>query len=281
MDWSEIESWPLADTSRQITGPVHRWHVQEAGEGPVVLLLHGAGGSTHSFRDLIPIFAAGFKVVAVDLPGHGFTRLGARQRSSLPAMADDIAALCRQEGWAPLVIIGHSAGGAVALQMARGTGQHVIGLNAALGEFPGLAGLIFPLMAKALAAMPFATTLFSSASSSPERVRTLIQSTGSRLDDKGYALYRRLVGDKTHVDGTLQMMAQWDLRGLLDNLPAHEGRVDLIVGTEDNTVPPKVSHAVAARMADTHVHALQGLGHLAHEEAPEQVAGLILDLLER
>ncbi|MEL7166764.1 MAG: alpha/beta fold hydrolase BchO [Pseudomonadota bacterium] len=279
MDWCQIGGWPLAEASRQITGPVHRWHVQEVGEGPVILLLHGAGGSTHSFRDLIPILATGFKVVALDLPGHGFTQLGARQRSSLPAMAHDIRALCKQEGWDPFVIVGHSAGGAVALEMAHGSDVHVIGLNAALGEFPGLAGLIFPLMAKALAAMPFATTLFANTSASPERVRTLIRSTGSSLTPDGYALYRRLVGNKTHVDGALRMMAQWDLRALLDALPAHGGRVDLIVGSEDKTVPPDVSARVAGRMAHASVHTLQGLGHLAHEEAPEQVAGLILDLL--
>ncbi|MEM6759772.1 MAG: alpha/beta fold hydrolase BchO [Pseudomonadota bacterium] len=281
MEWSEIGDWPLADISRQITGPVHRWHVQEMGDGPLVLLLHGAGGSCHSFRGLIPTIAADFKVVAVDLPGHGFTKLGARQRSSLPAMAQDIYALCKQQGWQPSALIGHSAGAAVALQMARVLRQRVIGLNAALGEFPGLAGLVFPLMAKSLAMMPFATTLFSGAAASPQRIQTLIASTGSTLDTEGYALYRRLVGDKTHVDGTLQMMAQWNLRGLLDSLPTYEGPVDLIVGAQDKTVPPKVSRDTAARMQNATVHVLDGLGHLAHEEAPQKVATLIRNLLAK
>lgn len=279
MDWAEIGTWPLSDISRQITGPVHRWHVQVTGAGPDLLLLHGAGGSVHSYRDLIPILAARYRVIALDLPGHGFTHLGARQRSGLPAMAEDVMALCAQEKWTPTAIVGHSAGAAIALQMGMTEPRRVIGLNAALGEFPGLAGIVFPMMAKALAAMPFATALFSGASSSRARIRALITSTGSELSDEGYELYRRLVGDKAHVDGTLQMMAQWDLRGLLHALPTYNGTVDLFVGTQDRTVPAEVSHRVAAQMRDARVQVWEGLGHLAHEETPAKVAGAILDVL--
>ena len=283
MDWSELASWPLGSVSRRIDGPVHRWHVQVSGSGPVLLLLHGAGGTTHSFRDLIPLLGVGYTVVALDLPGHGFSQLGARQRSGLPATAQDVRGLCDQEGWVPEAIVGHSAGAAVALQMAMGTPDappHVIGLNAALGEFPGLAGLVFPLMAKALAAMPFATTLFSTTSANPDRVRALINSTGSTLDAQGYELYRRLVGDKAHVDGTLRMMAQWELTPLLRALPDYTGPVDLIVGSQDATVPPSVSEGVAAKMQDAQVHRVEGLGHLMHEERPDDIAALIFDIVE-
>ena len=283
MDWAEIASWPLSEHSQRIVGPHHRWHVQVMGEGPDLLLLHGAGGSTHSYRDLIPLLSTAYRVVALDLPGHGFTQLGARRRSGLAHMAQDIAALCQQQGWHPQAIVGHSAGAAVALRMAmnaEGPTPHVIGLNAALGEFPGVAGLLFPMMAKALAAMPFATTLFSSTSASPERVRALIASTGSELPPEGYALYRRLVADKAHVDGTLQMMAQWDLRSLLKDLPTHEGPVDLVAGRNDQTVPAKVSEETARILPDARVHVLDGLGHLAHEERPDECAACIQSLLQ-
>ena len=64
------------------------------GEGPDIVLLHGTGASTHSWRALIPLLAERYRVTAIDLPGHGFTRLGARMRSSLECMAEDIATLC-------------------------------------------------------------------------------------------------------------------------------------------------------------------------------------------
>ena len=285
MDWAGISDWPNAPLSRRITGPVHRWHVQEAGEGKTVLLLHGAGGSTHSFRDLIPELATTFHVIALDLPGQGFTQLGARHRCGLDAMAQDIAALCHQEGWSPDVIIGHSAGGAVALRLAQpdlsppGRVPLVIGINAALSEFKGLAGLLFPGMAKALAAVPFTASLFSGASANPARIKALISSTGSVLDDRGLALYRRLVGDRNHVDGTLLMMANWKLKPLLSKLDSHAGPVHFIVGDNDKTVAPNVSEGVARQIAGAQVHHMPNLGHLVHEEKPTEVAALIRSII--
>ncbi|MEM6374145.1 MAG: alpha/beta fold hydrolase BchO [Pseudomonadota bacterium] len=287
MDWSEIESWPNAQLSRRVTGPVHRWHVQEAGAGPTMLLLHGAGGSTHNFRDLIAPLSQSFHIVALDLPGQGFTQLGARHRCGLDAMAEDILRLCAQERWRPSVIVGHSAGAAIALQMAmtqpslQGQPPLVIGINAALGAFPGLAGVIFPIMAKALAAVPFTARLFSGASGNPARIKALISATGSDLDDCGIELYRRLVANRTHVDGTLLMMAQWKLQRLLHSLPTHQGPVCLIAAKNDLTVPPKVSVDTARKLPNGHVTTLENLGHLAHEEAPSQIADVILSFAQQ
>ncbi|MFL4472264.1 alpha/beta fold hydrolase BchO [Tateyamaria armeniaca] len=284
MKWTDIKSWPNAELSRRVNGPLHRWHVQEAGQGKTILLLHGAGGSTHNFRDMIAPLAKDYHVVAVDLPGQGFTQLGARHRCGLDPMAQDIAALCEQQGWDPEVIVGHSAGGAIALRMAmmdvspRGHPPLVIGINAALGEFPGLAGLIFPLMAKALAAVPFTARLFSGASGNPARIQALISSTGSELDQEGLDLYRRLVADRDHVDATLLMMAQWKLQPLLDSLKSHTGAIRFVVGEKDATVPPTVSLNAAQKLTDATVTNLPDLGHLAHEERPKEMAQLILDL---
>ncbi len=282
MEWSAIQTWPNADLSRRINGPVHRWHVQESGTGPTLLLLHGAGGSTHSYRKMIPVLARKFRVIALDLPGQGFTQLGARHRCGLEPMATDITALCDQEGWRPEIIVGHSAGCAVALQMAmtrRDDPPLVIGINAALGEFPGLAGVVFPIMAKALAAVPFTASLFSGASSNPERIKALISSTGSDLSPEGLDLYRRLVADRNHVNGTLLMMSQWQLRPLLKALPDYSGTVHFIVGENDNTVPPNVSLEAAQKMPNAAVYNMARLGHLAHEEEPEEIAALIQRLL--
>lgn len=287
MDWSQIETWPNSHLSRRGQGPVHRWHIQEAGTGPTILLLHGAGGSTHSYRHIIPDLAQDFHVVALDLPGQGFTQLGARYRCGLDTMAQDMCELCRQEGWTPAVIAGHSAGCAAALRATetdlspRGQTPLVIGINAALAQFSGLAGLVFPVMAKALAAIPFTAALFSGASANPDRIRALIGSTGSDLDAEGLDLYRRLVGDRKHVDGTLLMMAQWRLDPLLARLPDHPAQVHFIVGENDTTVPPEVSERAAARMRQATVHRLEGLGHLAHEECPAGTAALIRRIVRK
>lgn len=271
--------WPHRDASRRIACKPHLWHAQEMGSGPLVLLLHGAGGATHSWRHLMPLLV-GYRVVAIDLPGQGFTRMGSRRRCSVDTMADDIASLCAQEGWQPRAVIGHSAGGALALRLAEILQvDRVVGINAALGSFVGAAGWVFPLMAKLLAATPMVPQLFSRLSGTSDRAEALLASTGSRIEPAGQAQYLRLLQTSSHVDATLLMMSQWRLEALIARLPDCQARVLLITGARDATVPPGVSERAAARIPGAVWVNLPGLGHLAQEEDAGAVAGVVLPFL--
>lgn len=284
MDWSAHKSdWPHAQTSRFVLCKPHRWHVQEMGSGPLILLLHGAGGSSQSWRHLMPLLARHACVVAIDLPGQGFTKSGAKGRHGLHTMALDILALCKSEGWQPAALIGHSAGGAIALEMARemAPAPPVIGINAALGHFKGLAGVVFPIMAKALAMMPGVAQVFTASTARKGSVTRLIEGTGSTLPEEDLRWYRALINDRGHVDATLSMMAQWDLGPLLRDLPDHPSPVHLIASAHDKAVPPGTSKNVAPRIAHGSVEIIPDLGHLAHEEDAEAVLVPILQFLRK
>lgn len=281
MRWPrDAQDWPLTEYSRLVLNRPHRWHVQEAGQGDVLLLIHGAGGATQSWRGLFPLLAKSHRVVAVDLPGQGFTGLGGRMRCGLEQVAEDILSLMEREGWHPSALIGHSAGAAIALRIAEmGTPRaHVIGVNAALQNFEGVAGWLFPIMARTLALNPFTADLFA-ASVTRKRVERLIEGTGSRIDEEGLRLYQRLASDRTHVDATLAMMSQWRLDGLLERLPRLQNPVTLIAGTNDRAVPPEASRRAAERLPHARLIEAPGLGHLMHEEAPELVARHVRDAL--
>ncbi len=278
MRWpQDAKDWPLTAYSRQVLHRPHRWHVQEHGEGPLILLIHGAGGATQSFRGIFPILAQDYHVVAIDLPGQGFTQLGAQQRCGLDHMSEDLLSLCRNQGWAPDIVVGHSAGAAIALRMwelGMRPRRGIVGLNAALGNFKGVAGWLFPMMAKALAATPFSASVFAS-TTTRSSVRNLVQGTGSTLDQEGLELYYRLATDRGHVDATLSMMAQWSLDGLLARMGQIDVPVHLITGLGDKAVPPKVSRDAAKILPHATLTELPGLGHLAHEEDPVTLAQLI------
>ncbi|WP_299918517.1 alpha/beta fold hydrolase BchO [uncultured Roseobacter sp.] len=285
MRWPPPSDWPNVAFSRQVLAAPHRWHVQETGQGPMLLLLHGAGGSTHSFRAMLPILAETHHVVAIDLPGQGFTQLGARHRCGLDTMAKDIETLCQREGWHPAAIVGHSAGSALALQLSqtvlspRGQPPHIVGINPALDMFDGIAGVLFPAIAKMLAAIPFSATIFSATSATPSRIQALIRGTGSILDPEGLELYRRLVADRDHVDATLLMMAQWSLEKLTRDLPELTAATLFITGDQDSAVPPKVARVAAERIRNAKLIEIAGKGHLVHEEIPQEIAETILDFL--
>ncbi len=290
MKWgAQALIWPNRQASRFVDCRPHRWHVQEMGpegpaEAPLVLLLHGAGGATHSWREVMPRLAGQVRVVGLDLPGQGFTAMGTRSRSGLVHTAEDIAALCRAEGWRPDALVGHSAGAALALQLSRvlePAPRAIVGINAALEPFPGPAQWAFPLMARMLSANPLTAALFASGIASQGSVAALIRSTGSTIDAEGLALYRAVISDRAHVDGALNMMAQWDLAPLAAALPEIEADVLLLAGERDRAVPPAASARAAKALPHARVEQLPGLGHLAHEEAPQAVAALILAHMAR
>ncbi|MEO0750618.1 MAG: alpha/beta fold hydrolase BchO [Pseudomonadota bacterium] len=275
----DLSDWPLAEYARQVRVKPHVWHAVETGNGPTVLLLHGAGGSTHSWAGLLPLMARTHHVVAVDLPGQGFTRAGTKTRLGLRPMATDLHALLTEEGWRPDMIVGHSAGGALALQLAALLDHptSVVGLNAALEPFEGIAGWLFPIMAKMLALNPFTSVALTMGGSAMARARGLIRTTGSQIPEDSLRCYAKLFADRGHVDSTLQMMAQWDVDRLAARVFAREVPTLLIAGAEDQTVPPEVSERAAEAMTQARYLKLPDLGHLAHEENPGLVAQSIAE----
>jgi magnesium chelatase accessory protein len=272
--------WPFRDAARRLRVRPHDWCVVEVGDGPDLLLLHGAGGSGHSFRALIPLLAPQYRCLVPDLPGQGCTRAGAKARLGLDPMAQDLWALCDAAGWRPTAIIGHSAGAALALRMAElRPGPAVVGINAALSTFDGVAGVLFPVLARTLALVPFLPAGIARLWGTRAKVESLLASTGSPLDTDGQAQYLALVRDADHVEGTLGMMAQWRLEGLIARLPALPQPTLLIAASGDRAVPAGVSRQVAERMAQASFVELAQGGHLVHEEAPEAVAGVVLPWL--
>lgn len=282
--WSlEGRDWPNRAHSRFVdTGPLC-WHVQvfSAEDAPVILLLHGTGAATHSWRALAPLLAERFRVVAPDLPGHGFTRGRPAGGLSMRAMAAAVGDLSRTMGIAPHAIVGHSAGAAIAVRMTLdgvAAPDAIVGLGAALLPFPGLAAKLFPRLARALFVNPFAPHVF--AQFARETGSFLRRSTGSRIDPTGERCYETLFATSSHCDGAITMMADWDLESLHRDLPRLRTRMLLVHGDRDAAIPLSTVRQ-AARMVDgARLVILPGLGHLAHEERPALAAGAITAFLE-
>lgn len=282
--------WPHRDLSRFVTAAGLRWHVQHAlhpdPAAPTVLLLHGTGASTHSWRALISLLQPHLSVLALDLPGHGFSAMPQRDAvpvlCSLPGMARGVAGLLQALHIVPTTVVGHSAGAALGCRLALDgllQPQRVVSVNGALLPLDGWAGQFFSPLAKLLVKAPLVPELFSWRARQADVLQKLLDGTGSRLDATGQALYRQLISNPGHAAAALAMMAHWDLHTLWRDLPALRTPLALVVGAQDLIVPPQAAYRVAAALRQQPtpaVLALAGLGHLAHEEQAGAIAALLL-----
>jgi magnesium chelatase accessory protein len=277
----ELSTWPNHELSQFIEAGGIRWHIQRTGRGPALLLVHGTGSSTHSWRDLMPILAQDCSVTAVDLPGHGFTDPLSAARSSIRGMSDSLAALLRELQVSPRYCVGHSAGAAILCRMSLDghvAPRCIVSINGAFVPLAGLAARVYRPVARLLAGNPLMSRLISRRACNPANIARVIAGTGSILDSAGIELYARLVGNPKHLAGALCMMANWDLHSFEHELSRLRSPLALMVAENDLAVPPAQALKVKRVVANSTIYTLPGLGHLAHEEQPARVALEILKI---
>lgn len=277
--WADLESrWPNAGASRFVAAGGLRWHVQLAGRGPALLLVHGTGAASFSWGAVLPLLAERCTVIAPDLPGHGFTTGATDDHLTLPGMAHGLAALLGALDLAPSILVGHSAGAAVLLELALGPSAHpslVVGFAPALVPPPAayrwlLAPLVHRLATTRLMARG-AATLAERATI----VDSLLRSTGTALDPARRRLYQEFFRSEQHAHDVLTMMSSWSLDGLLAALPRLTCPALLVAGREDRWIPLRHLRRIAATIPRAELRVVTG-GHLLHEDQPEVAAELIL-----
>ncbi|MEL6302204.1 MAG: alpha/beta fold hydrolase BchO [Pseudomonadota bacterium] len=258
----------------QINAADLNWHVRQDGDGPDLVCIHGAGASLESWDALVPLLETEFRVTRMDLPGHADSESFRPGLYSLRRTAQAVAALCHTlELEAPLVL-GHSAGGAIGLKWsldghAPRPGR-ILAINPALLPFSGVAGLMFPAMARFAAMLPLLDGMIARRAERTTEVRRLLEGTGSQLHGPDVARYQALMARPSHVRAVIEMMAGWRLDGLIDEWRQTDGLLSIILGGRDRAVPPTKTAAALRDVAD--VTLIEDVGHLAHEERPHLVA---------
>ena len=271
--------WPIA-ASRMLKVGRLSWHVKQLGAGPQLVLLHGTGASSHSWRDVAPLLATRFSVTVPDLPGHGLTSTPAFEDFSLPAMARALHGLLCALQVRPAIAVGHSAGAAVLVRMSLDGDlcpKLIVAVNGALLPLRGLPGRIFAPVAKVLARSRMVPRALARTVDT-KAIERLLADTGSRLDACGVALYRELAKRPSHVAAALSMMANWELHSLVRELPQLSVPLTLLSASGDRSIAPEQALRVRALVPSAQIITLNGLGHLAHEEKPQDVASILVRL---
>ncbi|NBW78111.1 MAG: alpha/beta fold hydrolase [Betaproteobacteria bacterium] len=282
MNWDAYKAqWPNALHSQFVSTPGLRWHVQIMGQGPVMLMLHGTGASTHTWRRMLPLLASRFTLVCPDLPGHAFTSPHASLNLSLPNVSGFLDQLLVTLKLKPSVVVGHSAGAALGAHWVIHHSHAIantalVALNPAWLALPGLAYWLFPPAAKLMALNPATGFLAAKFLASPEQAERLIASTGSRLSPQDLSYYAALLASSTHINGVLSMMSSWNVQTLEGRLPELVGPILMCIGRQDQTVSPAQAQKAVKMMPHAQTRFFEGLGHLAHEEDPLQTCEVML-----
>ncbi len=259
------------------------WHVEVGGRGPVVLLLHGTGGAAGSWHDVARVLAEHCTVVIPEFPGHGRSALPAMDALTLEAFARGAAQLCARLGLAPVLVAGHSAGAAVALQLAADGAfpglRHVVGVNAALEAPPALAIPGCDVLVRSAFGAPLALDLVARLAARPGTIRRLLGTAGGSIPPAVIVRYEALFGGRAHALAAYGMTVAWRLAPLLARFPSLPVPATFLVGTDDRWTPPRVSSAAAGRIPGARVVRVEGAGHLLPEERPGTVADAILAIL--
>ncbi len=273
--------WPLREASQFVELENVQWHYQMLGAGPTVLLLHGTGASTHSVADLAVALSKNFTCLLVDLPGHAFTSPLEEREHLLPAMAGAVNDLCHKLNIAPSYIIGHSAGGAVAIRMCLDTDaspKAVLSINGALLPFGAFIEPIMLKTARLLSRSNSVTNFLARRGTGTADVRKALRDTGAQISEPMIERYSFLISHKTHIEGALRMMGGWELGQLAKDLPRLTTPIHLIGCDKDHIVPAVRAHRVKRMIPGATAETLEDAGHLVHEAAAERVFEVFMRL---
>jgi pimeloyl-ACP methyl ester carboxylesterase len=259
-----------------------------AGEGPVLVLIHGMAGCSDSWKRVVPALARRFTLVVPDLLGHGASAKPMAEYS-VSGHANVVRDLLAALGHERATLVGQSFGGGVAMQVAYqypehcerlvlvssgGLGREVSTLLRAL-SLPG-AEHVFPLFCSpvlrdagrrvvewlggiGLRQAPAAEEAWRSYSSLAER-------------DARRAFFRTL---RAVIDAGGQSVSAMDRLYLASHVPTL-----ILWGRKDALIP--VSHAFAAHqaIAGSRLEVFDDVGHFPHCEAPERFVDVLLDFIE-
>nr|WP_091021932.1 alpha/beta hydrolase [Bacillus sp. UNCCL81] len=245
---------------------------KDQGKGKPIVLIHGFMGSHAYWDKVIPKLAEDFRVIAIDLPGHGDST-SIKEEHSIEDYADTLKDLLDQLNINQVTLFGHSLGGYITLAFAERYSNYLNGFSlihstaypdseeakkgrAATAEKvknEGVKNVVDGLIPK----------LFS-----PKN----IQKNSSEID------LAKHIGYKTSVDGTIKALISMknrpDRNHVMNDttLP-----VLLLAGKDDQIIPPEKTFSVQKENIKTST--LNNAGHMSMYESPEELINEMKDYL--
>lgn len=240
----------------------------KAGEGTPFVLIHGFGSELGSWRPLIADDSLSRPVLALDLPGHGLSPLGAE--ASFPQLVESVETTLLQLGIDSADLVGHSVGGAVAAALAASANLSARSLTliSSAGLGPEINGSFIEGISRASTEESLAAwlrlTVVQEERLNPAFVKAIIR---RRRETDTQQAQQRLAA-ALFPDST----QSFSIRSELDRLSIP---VKVIFGTEDRIIPAHHARGLPGTVA---VHLFSNVGHMPHIEARRGVLQLLREI---
>lgn len=259
---------------------------EEKGRGSPVLLVHGFGASTYTWRNIAPGLAENHRVIAVDLKGFGQSDKPFDERYSVFDQAELLKQLIIDNDLRDLTLVGHSYGGGVVLVLA-------------LDEDPRLTGRISKLVLLDTIAYPQDVPVFFRMLDTPllshvgvrmvpPSVQTRIALRiayldNSKIDDEEVEMYaaplRTAAGKHAIIHSARQIIPE-GLEELSQRYRSIAAPTLIAWCDHDRIVPLDVGLKLRRTLPDAQLKIIEGCGHMPQEEQPEATLGLIQGFLD-
>lgn len=259
-----------------------RVHVQQAGRGDPIILLHGFAASTFSFHKLTPILSQQYRVIAIDLNGFGYTERPEKREDFSPsgqvAMVKGVMEKLNIES---ATFVGHSFGATLSLLMLQSEPDLVRRL--VLISPPDVNGPPPPGWIRNAVGRKIAYGATRWVLSRPERFKTILGGAYHRKEvltpEVSEAYRKRLLVeglDRAFNAFARQATAGGEIELSLEQI---ENPTLVLAGKQDRIVPLEHCRAVAEGIPNARLIVLDQSGHSSPEEQPESVARAILEFL--
>lgn len=247
-----------------------RLYYQSTGAGPPLVLIHGLGASGADWEGQVPAFAARYHVIVPDLRGHGGS--ARRGEYSVPQFARDTWALLDHLGLSRCAVLGHSMGGAVAMQMALDRPGAITKLALA-NTLPNFRPRTLPQRWMLWSRLLLMSLL------GPRRLSEVMTRRMFPRDDQA-ALRRRVARRNARSDeqaylASIRALTQWSI---VERLPELKLPV-LVLAAEHDFLPAAETARFVAALPDARRVDFPGTRHGLPLEAPEAFNQAVLEFL--
>lgn len=263
-------------------------YAEERGRGDPVVLLHGLGGSTYSWRHIAPVLARTNKVIAIDLKGFGRSDKAFDTAYSAADQARLIVAFLQRRGLRNITLVGHSFGGNVALLVAlqlQRTAPLLV-RRLVLIDAPALPQPLTPtVMLLQQPVLPYVLLTLV-----PPDLTTriaLLPTPGQRLnrhysqdDASAYARPFYDAAARHAYIQTARLIEPESLPQLLAAYGSIRQRTLLVWCTNDDVVPLSTGKALLGMLPRARLEQLDGCNHVPTDEAPQALAKVITRFLK-